>query len=110
MRVLTKPTNRRTEMKAHLALKYITPDEVAECWEGVDEELYSALWGCVPKYDNKWRENIEDMGPYDVIGVNSVSKFWSSFSMHHKRQLNNLAVRSEKMGIGDIWSEEGDIG
>jgi hypothetical protein len=83
-------------VKPHTALKYITPDEVAECWEGVDEELYSALWACVPKYDNKWRENIEDMGPYDVIGVNSVSKFWSSFSMHHKRQLNNLATRQMK--------------
>jgi hypothetical protein len=80
-------------VKPHTALKYIAPDEVAECWEGVDDELYAALWGCVNKYK---KIEFEDVGPHDVIGINSVSKFWRYFSMHEKRQLNNLAARQMK--------------
>jgi hypothetical protein len=62
----------------------------------VDEELYSALWACVPKYDNSYRENIEDMGPHDVIGINSVSKFWRRFNTLQRIQLNDLAKRNER--------------
>jgi len=77
-------------------LKYIRPDEVAECWDDVPPELYTALWACVPKYDNKWRENIEDMGPHDVIGINSVSKFWRCFNTLQRIQLNDMAKRNER--------------
>ncbi len=96
-------------MKPHTALKYITPDEVAECWEGVfgQGNLYEALWDCVEHYEKIDRE---DCGPHDVIGINSVASFWSRFSTAHKQILNRMAVENEKLGIGDIWSEEGDIG
>ena len=80
-------------MKPHTNLKYIQPDEVAECWDGVFAipGLYEALWDMVSKYDNKHREWIEDIGPHDVIGINSVAKFWRFFSEEHQAELNKLA-------------------
>jgi hypothetical protein len=83
-------------MKPHTALKYITPDEVAECWEGVIPTLYEALWECVPRYNTKYLANIEDIGPHDVIGLNCVADFWSSFSAVHKSILNRLAAEQMK--------------
>jgi hypothetical protein len=84
-------------IKPHRALSYIRPDEVAECWNGVlaSGDLYEKLWACVEKYDNKYRENIEDMGPHDVIGINSVVEFWDQFSDEDKAKLNELAVANE---------------
>ena len=84
-------------MKPHTALKYIHPDEVAECWDGVlSAGLYESLWEKVDLYDRAHEENIEDMGPHDVIGLNSVSKFWSKFSMEEQTLLNSLAKRNER--------------
>jgi hypothetical protein len=80
-------------MKPHTALKYITPDEVAECWDGVIPTLYEALWECVPLYE---KIDYEDNGPYDVIGINSVASFWSRFSAVHKTILNRLATEQMK--------------
>lgn len=78
----------------HDALKYIRPDEVAECWDGVYKfgNLYEQLWECVGKYDNSYRENIEDIGPHDVIGINTVAQFWDSFSPENQAKLNELAA------------------
>jgi len=80
-------------IEPHEVLRYITPDTVAECWNGVfgTGDLYEKLWECVDHYDNSYRENIEDIGPHDVIGVNSVASFWDRFSDEHKACLNNLA-------------------
>jgi hypothetical protein len=83
------------KIEPHLALSLITPDTVAECWEGVlDADLYGPLWDCVPKYDNSYRENIEDIGPMDVVGINAVSEFWDSFTPEQQAKLNQLAVRN----------------
>ena len=66
-------------IEPHDAFSCIQPDEVAECWDGVCSfgNLYEQLWDCVAKYDNSWRENIEDVGPGDVVGINCVTKFWA---------------------------------
>ena len=80
----------------HPALSVVTPDEAAETWDGIEESLYQKLWSCVEKYDNTWRENIEDIGPHDVIGINSVSKFWRHFTEEERRHLNQLARRNSK--------------
>lgn len=76
----------------HTALDYVRPDEVAECWEGVSEELYKALWDMVPRYE---KVNMEDNGPHDVIGINSVKTFWQHFSAEHQKELNKLAMEGK---------------
>lgn len=81
---------------------YYRPDEVAECWEGVIDrnaateaakmELYHALWdamdGAKPLSE---LVNIEDCGPHDVIGLNSVADFWDRFTPAQQARLNELA-------------------
>ena len=86
-----------TKILPHASLAYIQPDEIAECWDGVfnSGDLYEKLWDCVPLYDNKYRENIEDIGPHDVIGINSTTKFWDRFSDEHKAKLNELAAAND---------------
>jgi hypothetical protein len=85
-------------IQPHEALKYVRPDEVAECWNGVFGFglLYEALWECVGHYDNAHRENIEDMGPHDVIGINAVAEFWDRFAPENQAKLNELAEAQEK--------------
>jgi hypothetical protein len=82
-------------IKYHQALKNVTPDTVAECWDGVysSGDLYEQLWGCVDSYDEYDRE---DCGPHDVIGMNSVAKFWDCFSEQNQRRLNELAEQREQ--------------
>lgn len=78
-------------IKPNTELKYATPDTVAECWNGVfssPSKLYEALWNLVPLYD---RIDIEECGPADVVGVNSVASFWSHLSTEHQIELNKLA-------------------
>lgn len=76
----------------------ITPDQVAETWDGIygSGNLYEKLWECVKYYDNSYRENIEDIGPNDVIGINCLSEFWDRFSQEHQLKLNELAKEMEK--------------
>lgn len=83
-------------MKPNTALSYITPDTVAECWDGVGQELYRALWGCVPHYDTGYRAHIEDIGPADVIGINSVASFWDRFTPEQQSKLNELAEKEDR--------------
>jgi hypothetical protein len=79
-------------VKPHDVFDYVTPDTVAECWKGVMgvPGLYQALWKLVESYDNSYRENIEDIGPADVIGINATSKFWDKLSPEHQIALNRL--------------------
>ena len=83
-----------TKIIPHPALETITPDTVAECWDGISSfgNLYEELWACVDHYDNSYRENIEDMGPYDIIGINSVAQFWDKLSPENQIKLNALAA------------------
>lgn len=82
-------------MRPNPWLAYNRPDEIAECWDGVSESLYKALWDMVEHYKPR-KGDIEDMCPQDEVGVNSTAKFWSKFSGPHKCELNRLAVREAK--------------
>jgi hypothetical protein len=76
----------------HLSLTLLTPDTVAECWEGVlDADLYNPLWDCVSKYE---KIDKEDCGPFDVVGINCVADFWADFTPEQQAKLNELAVRN----------------
>ena len=81
-----------TTLQPHPAFEVFTPDDVAECWDGVlaSLDLYEALWACVASYDEFDRE---DCGPADVIGLNSVASFWDRFTPEQQAALNQLAER-----------------
>lgn len=81
-----------TKIIPNPVFEVIRPDEVAECWDGVGDDLYEDLWECVGKYDNSYRENIEDIGPHDVIGINCVKDFWDDLSIENQIKLNALAA------------------
>jgi hypothetical protein len=86
---MSNMVNSTVEMiKPHSAFEVVTPDTVAECWNGVDDELYRALWNCTSKYEEV---DTEDCGPGDVVGINSVSDFWAEFSHEQQVRLNELA-------------------
>lgn len=83
----------------HQWFEIVTPDTVAECWDGVysSGNLYETLWSCVDDYKKVDRE---DCGPHDVIGLNSVKDFWDRFTEEQQNKLNELAIRREKdLGI-----------
>jgi hypothetical protein len=88
--------------KPHVALTITTPDEVAECWEGVEDALYEKLWYLTKFYDNSHLANIEDMGPGDVVGINSVAKFWGKLTDEEQMRLNELAEAV------DAWNADMD--
>lgn len=79
-----------TAIQPHPTLDLFTPDTIAECWDGVFHfgDLYEQLWACVRHYTPIDRE---DCGPHDVIGINSVTSFWDSFSAQNQAHLNELA-------------------
>lgn len=93
----------------HRALTLTSPDEVAECWSGVvgrdasgkaDFTLYAALWAAMDKAQPlSCFIDIEDSGPGDALGINSVSAFWSSFSDEQRRKLNELAEINSRGGV-----------
>lgn len=65
------------------------PDEVAECWSGVNENLYEALWACVKLYKGPTPEESEE----PCYGLNCVKDFWDRFTKADQKLLNKLAIR-----------------
>lgn len=78
-------------IQPHPSFSTIRPDEVAECWDGSDD-LYQALWACVPDYKGPRPEVSEE----PCIGVDCVKDFWHRFTDEQKQELNYEALRMEK--------------
>ena len=80
-----------TNITPHIAFDVIRPDEVAECWEGVDEAgLYEPLWDCVGSYIAPRPEESEE----PCYGMDCVSGFWDRFTPEQQAALNQLAERN----------------
>lgn len=79
--------------------EYTRPDEVAETWDGIIkvEGLYEALWGFVPEIPS-YQDNIEDIGPDDVIGIDCLAPHWDKLSPAHQAEL--IRLESEQ-----IWNK-----
>ena len=75
------------EIEPHDAFDIIRPDEVAECWEGVTDALYTALWACVAEYTAPSPEESEE----PCWGVDCVADFWGKFTREQQEALNALA-------------------
>lgn len=93
-------------IKAAADFRYIRPDEVAECWDGVDAVpgLYAALWACVSGYKAPSPEESEE----PCIGLDSVTDFWDSFSDEHKEALNRLADQHAEFWTGHYDEHQPD--
>ena len=88
------------EIRAHKLFQINSPDEVAECFEGIGTELYTKIWNTiVPLYDKKPRSEVPD-----DFGRRNLSKFWKHFTDDEKRQLNEIAKR--KQAETNAWIED----
>lgn len=68
----------------HTALKFIRCDEVAECWNGVEDKLYEKLWSVSAKAPKSTSE-----APDSFEG--NVADMWSNFTKAEQKRLNELA-------------------
>lgn len=81
-------------MKPQAVFSIIRADEVAECWEGVGEELYKALWAIASI--QRPIPNIEDSGPHDHIGHECLADYWHELTLDHQIRLNELAAERDR--------------
>jgi hypothetical protein len=80
--------------KAHGYFEVTRADEVAECWDGVTEELYIALWNKIVPHQ-KEIPNIEDSGPHDHVGHENLASHWDKLTESEQDLLNELARKKE---------------
>lgn len=66
------------------ALKFIRCDEIAECWDGVEDKLYEKLWAVTAKAPKSTSE-----APDSFEG--NVADMWSNFTKAEQKRLNELA-------------------
>jgi hypothetical protein len=79
-------------VKPHESFSYHRADEVAECWDGISEQLYLKLWNEIVPLQ-KSIPNLEDSGPHDHIGFENLASHWDILSEAEQVYLNDLAVK-----------------
>jgi len=77
------------QVRANRHCEYITVDAMAECIDGVSDELYSALWNSLdhaeaPNYNDDYEDRESKL---DRI---SVKALWKHFGNAHRREINAL--------------------
>lgn len=75
----------------HLLASIWRPDDAAECL-AIPRALSLRLWEFVPEYRDF---AIEDVGPADVVGVNTLSVFWSRLTPDEQTTLNTAFAAYE---------------
>jgi len=81
-------------IKPHLEFTLCRADEVAECFDGIGQALYIKLWDIIVPLQ-KPIPNLEDSGPHDHIGFESLAKYWHMLSEDEQVYLNSLATKRE---------------
>jgi hypothetical protein len=95
------------KMKPHAMFETTRADEVAECWDGIPEDLYIKLWNViVPK--QKEIPNLEDSGPHDHIGFENLAAHWNDLTEDEQRLLNDLAKKQEEE-IQEWWNKRREV-
>jgi hypothetical protein len=79
-----------THPRAHSLFSVWSPDQVAECLEGVDEALYGRLWDLVAYYPKKKRSEWND-----DFADRCLKRFWKHLDAADKATLNRLAAEEE---------------
>lgn len=81
-------------IKPHDTFKTIRADEVAECWNGVGDALYTKLWNEIVPLQKRI-PNIEDTGPHDHVGFENLAAHWHLLTPDEQDRLNKLAEAQE---------------
>lgn len=82
--------NTRTKIEPNGLFSVWRPDEVAECLEGVKDEIYTALWELVRHYEGKPRSEVND-----DFSSRALCNWWDELSKEHQEELNRLAEVEE---------------
>jgi hypothetical protein len=77
----------------HILGSVWTPDAIAECLIPMGHPLYAILWSFVADYEKI--ECIEDCGPADVIGINSLEQFWDRVPEEYRAELNRFMATTD---------------
>lgn len=91
--------------KPNFVFSYTRADEVAECWDGVSEDLYLTLWNKIVPHQ-KPIPNLEDSGPADHVGYENLSDHWDKLTKEEQAELNRLAAKRDEQY--ETWKREMD--
>tara|TARA_R110000737_G_C14305524_1_gene436846 strand:- start:56 stop:319 length:264 start_codon:yes stop_codon:yes gene_type:complete len=73
---------------------YCTPDAMAECMDGVSDELYKALWKAVSDYEDEFGcKYYED--PMDMYEDKSLEAMWGRFTNKERVQINAILSKED---------------
>jgi len=80
-------------IKPHSLFSVWSPDEVAECLNGIgNSPLYSKIWNeIVPLYKGKPRSDVPD-----DFDRRCLKKYWSKFTNEEKLRLNECAEKQNE--------------
>lgn len=79
-------------MQPNEFFNYIRADEVAECWDGIPDELYRKLWSVIVPLQSAI-PNREDSGPGDHVGHENLATHWHHLTDAEQTLLNELAAK-----------------
>ncbi len=83
-------------IEPHHSLHVWRADEIAECWHGVPDGLYNALWNKIVACQTRIPQDIlEDSGPGDHVGRENVAMFWDKLAPDEQALLNLIAERNQ---------------
>jgi len=69
-----------------------SPDQAAECLEGISTALYARIWNdIVPLYEDQPRSEVPD-----DFGERCTAKYWAMFTAAERAELNAAAEREER--------------
>jgi hypothetical protein len=78
--------------KPHILFEIWRPDEVAECLDGVTDELYKKLWTFVEDFKAPRPEVAEEPTP----GLDCLADFWDRLTIPEQQHLNTLAQKQDE--------------
>ena len=88
-------------IQPHDAFTIVRPDEVAECWDGIDADLYRLLWGFV----NDYKAPSPEVSEEPCYGMDCVADFWDRIPDEAKLALN-AAAEAQDAGWNDYQPDE----
>lgn len=80
-----------TDIQPVERLNLMTPDEIAECYDGVSNELSRRLWASTEQLPMD-AEGAEE--PVFYREVNSITEVWDFFTEEEKIQINRIVSPS----------------
>ena len=76
------------------AANYFTPDDMAECMDGVSDELNQVLWKVVSDYEKDFGVK-EYEEPIDMYEDLSLTAMWGKFTNDQRAQINDILTKNE---------------